>query len=147
MESEFPITYFDLTGSGEKLYARYLKPLCRQRELSRNEVDVLLFLLNNPGLDRAADVSSRRGIAKSYVSLAVASLERRGLLRRRFDETDRRNAHLSLTQEGTQIAMEGRECQQRFYRDICQGIPAEDLAVCRRVSRMLYENMKALNKR
>ena len=92
--------YFDIMGMAKKNYAKCLEPICRDQDLTRNELDVMLFLYNNPQFDRAADIVSRRGIAKSHVSLSVTNLESRGLLVRRFDPVDRRQAHLELTEQG-----------------------------------------------
>ena len=66
-------SYFDAMSKAKKEYSRCLEPVCRDFGLTQNELAVLLFLRNNPGLDRAADIVSCRSIAKSHVSLdAVA---------------------------------------------------------------------------
>ena len=48
----------------------------------------------------ARDICDRSGLHKTKVSRAVYALERRGWLRRRTDERDRRIEHLSLTTRG-----------------------------------------------
>ena len=87
-------SYFDSLHQAQKAYARILEPVCVQWNTTRNELDILLFLFNNPGLDRAADIVNHRGITKSHVSLSVATLEARGLLLRRADPADKRIIHL-----------------------------------------------------
>ena len=77
------IRYFEVMQDMQKNYARQLEPVCRQWKVTGNELTVLLFLSNNPGYDRAADIVERRGMTKSHVSLSVGTLEHRGLLRRR----------------------------------------------------------------
>ena len=59
----------------KKLYGRMLEPVCRLYVLTRMELDILLFLANNPGYDTAADMVERRQLAKSQVSSSVAQLE------------------------------------------------------------------------
>jgi len=88
--------YFDTMARAQKGYARLMDPLCKKWELTRNELDVLLFLANNPEYDRAVDIVNNRGLSKSHVSLSVSNLEGRGLLRREEDAIDRRTVHLHL---------------------------------------------------
>lgn len=145
MESNIPINYFDIAGSVRKLYARYLEPLCKKWDLTRNEMDVLLFLHNHPGLDRAVDISSGRGIAKSHVSQSVASLENRRLLHRRFDPADRRTAHLELTEQARLITDEGKQIQEDFFSAIYDGIPPEELALWKQLALKIRWNIEKEN--
>ena len=107
--------FFDAASRAKKEYTRCLEPVCRDFGLTQNELAVLLFLNNNPGLDRAADIVSCRGIAKSHVSLAVSALEARNILSRRFDSSDRRVCHLLLTEQGARIAKAGAARQRQFF--------------------------------
>ena len=52
--------FFDILGKAQKQYSKYLEPVCKRWELTSNELDVLLFLHNNPRFDRAADIVDRR---------------------------------------------------------------------------------------
>ena len=67
----------DTIQLAKKRYAQLLDPLCDTWDLNKTEVDILLFLANNPGLDRAADIVRIRQITKSHVSLSVSNLEQR----------------------------------------------------------------------
>ena len=55
-------------------YAHMLEQVSSPWGLTRAEMDVLLFLENNPDLDRAADIVELRGLTKSHVSIAVKTL-------------------------------------------------------------------------
>ena len=101
--------YFDTLTQSQKIYTRQLEPVCRKWELTRSELDVLLFLYNNPQYTRAADIVAHRGMTKSHVSLSVVNLEQRRFLERQFSAEDRRAANLFLTPEGRQIAAEGKQ--------------------------------------
>ena len=101
-----------------------------------------LFLHNNPEFDRAADIVSRRGIAKSHVSMGVAGLEEKALLARRFDENDRRTAHLTLTQQGSAIAARGRELQVQYFAAMYQGISPEEIEIWKKVVLKVQENIR-----
>lgn len=137
--------YFDILNQAQKVYSRQLEPVCRKWDLTHSEVDVLLFLYNNPGFDRAADIVTRRGMTKSHVSMSVASLADRKLLDRHCSPVDRRTSHLRLLEEGIQIAREAREAQQNFFHLLYEGIPPEDLAHMERLTRRVFANIEKVN--
>ena len=87
---ELKADYFDNMLRGMKAYAHVIEPVCKKHKLTHNELDILLFLHNNPDFDRASDIVTKRGIAKSHVSMSVTSLEKRGLILRETDPNDRR---------------------------------------------------------
>ena len=138
------INYFDSTQRAKKEYARVLEPVCRKWDLTRCEVDILLLLRNNPQLDRAADIVSRRGIAKSHVSLSVGTLEEKGLLCRLEDPADRRTVRLKLTDRGLSIASEAREAQRAFFARLYEGVTAEEMAIWRRITEKVSENIRKM---
>ena len=146
MEMTASVNYFDVMGMAKKSYAKLLAPVCGKWELTRNELDVILFLYNNPQFDRAADIVSRRGIAKSHVSLSVANLEERGFLMRRFDPEDRRTAHLELTEQGMDVAREARKNQERFFEALYQGVSPEEFALWGQITQKVCDNIENLNK-
>lgn len=138
--------YFDILSKSQKLYTRHLEPVCRKWELTRTEVDVILFLYNNPGFDRAADIVAHRGLTKSHVSMSVSSLEQRALLTRIFSETDRRTAHLRLTEQGIEIAEEAKKAQQDFFRLIYDGVAPEELVIWKSITGKIHDNIKGQEK-
>ena len=139
------INYFDASAAAEKAYYKFLAPICREESLTRNELDVLLFLHNNPEYDRATDIVSRRGIAKSHVSLSVSTLEEKGLLHRRFDESDRRTAHLELTGSGRNIAARARDIQLRYFEAIYRDISPEEFEVWKKIVLKVQSNIRNLD--
>ncbi len=144
MEPGINAEFFSLLDRARKAYSRCLEPVCRKQGLTRNEVDVLLFLYNNPGFDRAADIVSRRGIAKSHVSLAVTALEEAGLLEKSASREDRRAVRLTLTPSGQQVAREAREYQLSFFQALYRGISREELEVEASVTRQVWRNLEKL---
>lgn len=142
MEAGLNASYFDVLNKAKKSYARCLEPICKKWGLTRNELDVLLFLYNNPPFDRAADIVSRRGMAKSHVSLSAANLEQQGLLARCFDANDRRTVHLELTDRGRTVAREGRDAQQRFFDQIYGSITAGELELWGKITQKICVNIE-----
>ena len=126
--TELKADYFDNMLRAKKGYSNILAPICKTWKLTRNELDILLFLYNNPEFDRATDIVSRRGIAKSHVSLSVSSLEERGFVTREVDAQDRRTIHLRLSEEAKEIAREGREAQMGFFKLLYAGLTVDEVA-------------------
>ena len=136
--------YFDAMASAQKSYGKLLEPICQEWKLTRTELNVMLFLYNNPAYDRAADIVSHRGIAKSHVSLGVTSLEEKGLLLRRFSEQDRRTAHLELRDQGGVIAGQAREKQMQYFSAIYQGVSPEEFEAWKNITKKIRENLENL---
>lgn len=134
--------YFDTMARAQKGYARMLEPICKKWDLTRNELDVILFLANNPDYDRAVDIVQNRGLAKSHVSLSVSNLEARGLLLRVADPSDRRTVHLKLTEKAEDITAVGCRLQKQFMDYLHQGITQEQLELMRLFAERVHENIK-----
>lgn len=136
------IDYFGLTQRAKKKYAQMMEPICQTYGLTRNELDVLLFLNNNPEYDRAVDVVTHRGMAKSHVSLSVTNLQNRGLLLGCPDPQDRRAVHLKLSEEAKRIAGEGQTAQKQFFSRIFDGLSREDLAFWQKLMETVCGNIE-----
>ena len=68
--------FFETALRAQKSYSRLMEPVCKRWNLTHNELDVLLFLANNPEQNRAADIVRGRIIARSSFRLATpASLK------------------------------------------------------------------------
>lgn len=128
----------------KKGYSSAIEPICRQWELTRNELDVLLFLANNPNFCRAVDIVERRGIAKSHVSTAVKQLQRRGFLERIVDSRDGRNICLCLTEAAMPVVKAGQERQKRFFQRLLAGISPEEQALWQATQKKISENIANL---
>ena len=134
--------YFDTMARAQKGYARLLEPICKKWDLTRNELDVILFLANNPAYDRAVDIVNHRGLSKSHVSLSITNLESRGLLERIPDPVDRRTVHLKLTEASKPITDVGCRVQKQFMDYLHQGVTEEQLALMRLFAERVHENIR-----
>ena len=137
--------YFDIMAKAQKGYARLLDPICKKWDLTRNELDVMLFLYNNPEFDRAVDIVNNRGLSKSHVSLSISSLENKKLLTRQEDPSDRRTVHLQLTERGREIAETGRRSQKRFFSYLHQGVTQEQIQLMVEFAQRVSENIKNID--
>ena len=135
-------SYFDILGKAQKAYTQMMEPVCRKWDLTRNELDVMLFLHNNPNYNRAADIVSHRGMTKSHVSLSVTNLAERGLLIREFSPSDRRAAFLLLSEQGQEIAREARLCQDAFFARLYEGVSAQEHQMMRAAMEKVWKNIE-----
>jgi MarR family transcriptional regulator for hemolysin len=133
--------YYETMLRARKGYSKVMDPICQQWNLTRNELDVILFLYNNPEFDRASDVAARRGMTKSHVSLSVTRLEEKGLLRRRDDPSDRRAVRLELRGRARDIAIQGRKAQTEFFGRIYADLTVEEIAAWTRVAEKVSANI------
>ena len=124
----------------KRLYDHEMAPLMARFTLTRMELDVLLFLSNNPGFDTAAEIVQLRMLTKSHVSKAVDHLTERGLIQQARDEKNRRRVHLTLTDAAQAVVVEARDAQRRAVEQLMAGISAEDTVVLDRVMRQVVRN-------
>ena len=122
----------------KRRYASALQPVEQAHGLTRNEIDVLLFLSNNPGYDTARDIVELRALSKPPVCKAVDSLPRRGFLAGEQDRHDRRCVHLTLQSAAGQAVQDAQQAQQDFVLQLYQGMtPEEEQALNRALSRLV----------
>lgn len=125
-----------------RVFNRMMTETARSLGMTKPEMDVLLFLNNNPQCDKAADVSELRFLAKSYVSKAVDLLQKRGYLQVLPDEKDRRVMRLKLTEEASPVIEKGKETQKRFLEMLCEGITSEEMEIMQRIHNKMMDNLE-----
>ena len=72
------------------VYESFCTPLCRKYQLNQSDLDLILFIANNPMYNTAKDVCEIRGIKKGIVSVTTERLVQSGYLIRKNDIHDRR---------------------------------------------------------
>lgn len=138
-----PSNFWDVQPAIRALYGRCLEPVCRQYGISRTELDILLFLANNPAHDIAADISDLRGLAKSHVSTSLRSLDAHGYICRKPDQGDRRIVHLKCTDLAAPLIEDGRHQQIAFADALFAGFPQEDRDRFQGYLTQIYNNVKS----
>ena len=134
--------FFHLVQLAKRRYADALRPVEQAHGLTRNEIDVLLFLANNPGYDTARDIVELRALTKSHVCKSVDSLVRRGFLAGRQDGRDRRCVRLSILPAAGGAVGEARQAQQHFFQMLYRGIPPQECRAMERMLERLADNLK-----
>ena len=136
-------TFFIRSQGIRKLYCSLFTPLLERRGLTQLEMDILLFLANNPEYDTARDIVEKRHLAKSHVSVGVDALAGRGLLERQLREGNRKTIHLRLTEAAGPIVKEGRAIQREHGEILLSGFTGEERAELLRLLEKIGENVDA----
>lgn len=128
------------------LYDQHMETVVQAYDIKRKELDILLFLANNPGYDTASDIIHRRGIAKSHVSTSVQHLIEKGLIYTDKLEGDKKKIHLHLCPDADAIIQEGREAQKRFYYVLIKDFTKEEVMTLQKLFKKIEHNMQNAGK-
>lgn len=126
----------------KRLYDHSIEPICAKYDMTRMELDVLLFLANNPDKDTASDLVDVRRLSKSHVSAAVANLAERGLIERAYRDGNRKTAHLAPTPSAAPLIADGRGAQQRFLSILCAGVSPTEMEAMGKITEHVLINLK-----
>ena len=110
----------------KKYYSAQFAGAAAAYGLNQLEIDILLFLHNNPELCTASDICRYRGLAKSNVSAAVERLRRRGVLEVLPAPDNRRQRILRFTGAARPMAAALAEIQRRTLEPLFDGFTAEE---------------------
>ena len=128
----------------KKWYEEALHAVAVQYGLTMNELSVLLFLANNPGLDTARDICTYRGLKPGIVSFHVEKLVQEGYLLRQPAPEDRRKCRLVCTRRAEPVVQRGRQVQESFFRRMTAGLDPQDLAAFRRCLEGFQRNLSQM---
>ena len=138
--------FLSITNLFNKLYSGSINVVAVEFGMSKVEVDVLLFLHNNPQYDTARDIVEYRHIAKSYVSKAVELLVKRGALSIREDEKDRRISHREVTKEAAVPLKKALEAQAGVMEKIFRGITEEEKQMFEKILCRMSSNLETIRR-
>lgn len=110
------IDFLDTITTIKKLYTVSLEPVCKQYDLTRMELDILLFLANNPQYDSAKDIIERRKLTKSHVSTSIKSLTKNNYLKPVYLPNNKKTVHLKLLNSADEIIKAGQQAQKIFLK-------------------------------
>lgn len=134
--------FLSITNQFQKVYSSRMNQVASDHDMTKIEIDVLLFLYNNPQHTTAKEIVEFRYIAKSYVSKAVDLLVRRGYLSIQEDASDRRVSHLLIRDEAMEVVRQARKEQEVVMRQMFQGITEEELNAFENIMRRMADNIK-----
>lgn len=134
--------FLSITNQFQKAYGGRMNQIALDHNMTKVEIDVLLFLYNNPQYNTAKEIVEFRHIAKSYVSKAVDLLVKRGCLGIKEDASDRRVSRLIIQVEAEDIVRQAKKEQEAVMKLLFRGITEEELNAFENVMRKMAENIK-----
>lgn len=124
-----------------KLYDRMTNEVSSKYGLARMELDILMFLAENPDIDTAKDIVELKFMAKSGISKAIDSLTKKGYLGVFQDEEDRRVFHLQLKEAAGAVIDAMMDVQGRVTEIIFRGITDDEVRVLRNLAARISFNI------
>ena len=125
----------------KKYYTAQFEAAAAQYGLNQLEIDILLFLHNNPDCRTASDICRYRGLAKSNVSAAVEHLRSRGLLTVSPAPDNRRQRVLAFTPEALPVAAALAEIQRASLEPLFAGFTPQERQALQDYLRRMDENI------
>lgn len=126
----------------KKLYDKLISDMASHYGLTPNEVNILLFLANNPECDTATDIAEARCLAKSCVSRSVDSLIRQGFLSAGEDEKDRRILHLSILPAAADLVRDAQLTQETFLSCVFEGFSETERRAFDHLTEKILHNIR-----
>ncbi len=136
-----PLNLWEHQNAVKTLYSRCVERVCERHDLTRMELDILLFLANNPLYDTASEIVEIRYLSKSQVSSSVKTLEAKGYLRREYAGGNRKTAHLKICDNALAIIADGRAAQEKFVEVMFCGISREEAELMQRCNERIHRNV------
>lgn len=136
-----PLNPWEHQNAIKSLYSKCVEAVCDKHSLTRMELDILLFLANNPLFDTASDIVQIRCLSKSQVSAAVGLLEKRNFLKKSYAGNNRKTVHLEICQEAADAVQDGKAAQERFLQIIFKGIPEKEIEAMKRANVQMLNNI------
>ena len=125
----------------KSLYSDCVEPVCKKYKLTRMELDILMFLSNNPQFDTATDIVEMRHLTKSHVSLAVNSLVKKELLKKTHASNNQKTTHLTVLNSAYPIIQDGKAVQKKFGSILFRNISPEDCKQLKRLFKQININL------
>lgn len=128
-------------------YSNYLSKIFDDGSFSPNEINILVFLHNNPSINTSKKLTLTLGVSKGLISRSVDALITKGLLIKEKDLKDGRNAHLKLSAKAEPLILKMQESKDRFAERLIENIDPQEFAIYQKVQAQIDQNLEeALHK-
>jgi len=134
--------FWESFSLGRRFYRQCFDPITKKHNLSTIELDIIMFLHQNPAYDTATDITERRGIAKPNVSTALRNLIERRFVEGTPGEKDRRRIHLQLLPACRPILQDAEIAREHFLNTLFRGLSEDDTAYMRSLLLRMVDNVR-----
>ena len=138
-----PLNPWEHQNAIKALYSKCVERVCVKHHITRMELDILLFLANNPCFDTATDIIEVRYLSKSQVSSSIKLLEQCGYLRKEYLECNRKTAHLRICEEAMDIIHDGQAAQEEFISIMLDGFSKMEIDSMKQYNDRILRNINA----
>ena len=138
-----PLNPWEHQNAIKTLYSKCVEEVCVKHNITRMELDILLFLANNPCFDTASDIIEIRYLSKSQVSSSIKLLEQCGYLRKEYLNCNRKTAHLRICKEAMDIIRDGQDAQAEFISTMLDGFSQEEIDRMKQYNERILRNINA----
>lgn len=123
-------------------YDQALDPVAQRWALTRMELDLLLFLANNPAHNTAAEAVRLRQWTKSHVSAAVHALQAKGLLSAEHPEGNRKTQLLLPLPAAGEAIRDGQEAQRSLFQAMRRDFTPEEEQLLESIAGKIAQNIQ-----
>ncbi len=124
-----------------QFYSLIYEEVASELKLTQLEIDILLFLINNPEFNTARDIVNLRGFAKSNVSTAIEALQRQEYLTVLADPDNRRIRRLTLRPQKQAVFDRLITLQRDSFSRMLQGFTLDEIEQLHRFMGRMDQNM------
>ncbi len=124
-----------------QFYSLIYEEVASELKLTQLEIDILLFLINNPEFNTARDIVNLRGFAKSNVSTAIEALQRQEYLTVLADPDNRRIRRLTLRPQKQAVFDRLITLQRDSFSRMLQGFTPDEIEQLHRFMGRMDQNM------
>ena len=108
---------------------------------------IILLLADLSDTGDQSEIAARSGKDKSTAARLIAALEKKGLVERIEDKSDRRKKIIKLTQKGKKAEAELRRISIEANASAIRGVSREDYETTLRTLKKIQENLEPNNKK
>lgn len=127
-------------GKASRLLANRISKNLSDHQVTAEQWTILANLWQHNGQTQQslADLSNKN---KASITHLVDNLEKRKLVERKADDTDRRNKKIFLTDEGRALQEELSKIVKKTTKKATEGIDKKELKTARKVLKKMVENL------
>lgn len=125
-----------------KIYGREFAHMFQEDNFSPNEIDVLIFLYNNPSINTSMQLRVCLNVSKALICRSVDSLMKRGLLITYTDSHDKRIQRLQLSEQATPFIHKMRQLKETIGKQLLENISPEALQQMEQTLQQIQKNVE-----
>lgn len=131
-------------ASIRKAYGKYLYATMKNHNFSPSEIDVLIFLSNNPSINTSKELVVCLAVSKSLIARSVDALMQKGMIEMQGDEDDHRIQHLKITKTAIPYIEEIKKYRESFTKEALVGIDEQELQGIETTIRKIESNLQRI---